>query len=99
MNIRMMSDTAQYSERIINHDFDMISTTLGGGAFPSDDLQIEWHTKHTTISHNHVGADDPIVDALSEKIADVQENEEELLDFTISLLFPLHSLLWGTDSI
>ncbi|BCE00266.1 extracellular solute-binding protein [Marinicellulosiphila megalodicopiae] len=81
MNIQVMTDSAQYINRMRERKYDMVVAHLGGGAFPSEDLFFEWHTDYLDSTYNAVGTTDPLIDNLIQGIADNQNNEENLLAY------------------
>lgn len=80
MNIRTV-DVTQYTNRLRERDYDMIVNTLGGGAYPSDQLVFEWDSRYMDSTYNSVGTEDPVIDALVRGIADNQQNDEMLLAY------------------
>lgn len=81
MNIRTV-DVTQYVNRMRERDYDMIVSQLGGGgAYPSDNLVIEWHSEYLDSTYNSVGVADPIIDELVMGIANNQQNDDELLAY------------------
>jgi len=80
MNIRTV-DLTQYTNRMRERDYDMRVHSLGGGAYPSDNLVLEWDSRYLDSSYNAVGVNDPVVDALVRGIADNQQDEEMLLAY------------------
>ena len=81
MNIKVMTDSAQYINRLRDRKYDMVIAHLGGGAFPSEDLFFEWHSDYIDSTYNAVGTTDPLIDTLIQGIADNQNNEENLLAY------------------
>ncbi|GGX39476.1 extracellular solute-binding protein [Saccharospirillum salsuginis] len=80
MNIRTV-DITQYTNRWRERDYDMIVDTLGGGAYPSDQLVFEWDSRYMDSTYNAVGTSDPVIDALVRGIAENQQNEDMLLAY------------------
>lgn len=80
MNIRTV-DVTQFTNRMRERDYDMIVNTLGGGAYPSDQLVLEWDSRFMDSTYNAVGVSDPVIDTLVRGIADNQQNEEMLLAY------------------
>ncbi|HFK7184737.1 TPA: extracellular solute-binding protein [Serratia odorifera] len=78
MEIREI-DASQYTRRVRNRDFDMVSTVYPAMPFPSADLQIYWGSAYIDSSYNTPGVSDPAVDALLAQIAKNQGNEQALL--------------------
>ena len=77
MNIRTV-DVTQFTNRMRERDYDMIVDTLGGGAYPSDQLVFEWDSRYMDSTYNSVGTSDPVIDDLVRGIADNQQNDEML---------------------
>ncbi|WP_428241985.1 extracellular solute-binding protein [Gynuella sp.] len=77
MSIRVI-DSAQANNRLRERDYDMIVGTLGGGVYPSNMLQYEFHSKYIDSTYNNSGYTSPIVDELVEKIVQNQSNLSEL---------------------
>ncbi|WP_108125086.1 extracellular solute-binding protein [Saccharospirillum mangrovi] len=80
LNIRTV-DVTQYTNRMRERDYDMIVSQLGGGAYPSDNLVLEWDSRYLDSTYNAVGTNDPVIDALVRGIADNQQNDELLLAY------------------
>ena len=76
LNIRLVSDSSQYINRVRERDFDVVIRSLGG--YPGDTLKIEWHTKFLDSSYNQVGTTDKTIDYLVDKIAELQQDDEAL---------------------
>ncbi|MDA0149580.1 extracellular solute-binding protein [Vibrio sp. LaRot3] len=79
MKIRSV-DTTQYIKRMRDRDFDMISSQFGANPYPGPNLMIVWNSHFLDSSYNKAGVIDPVVDALTQQIADNQSNPELLLD-------------------
>ena len=83
MNIRLLTDTSQYINRVRDRDFDMVNFTLGG--WPDDGLLLEWHSDYLDSTYNLVGTTDPTIDSIVKGIVKNLENEEELVHYTSAL--------------
>ena len=72
-------DSAQYKRRLDAFDFDVITMALVGSQTPGDDLRVVYGSKAAKESgtRNMAGISDPVVDALIEKIA-VVDNRRDL---------------------
>jgi microcin C transport system substrate-binding protein len=81
MNIRMLSDTSQFINRLRERDFDMVVSTLTRGGQPSELMLYEWHSKYIDSTYNVVGPQDPMIDFLVDKIIANQENNDELIPY------------------
>ncbi|AJQ96520.1 ABC-type oligopeptide transport system, periplasmic component [Gynuella sunshinyii YC6258] len=77
MSIRII-DSAQATNRLRERDYDMVVGTLGGGVYPDNMLQYEFHSKYIDSTYNNSGYTSPVVDALVEKIVQNQSNLPEL---------------------
>jgi microcin C transport system substrate-binding protein len=80
MTIRQV-DTTQFTNRMRNRDFDMISQGYSANPYPSANLKIIWHSDYIDFTYNTAGVQDPAVDLLVEGIAEAQDDEELLLDY------------------
>ena len=78
MQIREI-DASQYTRRMRERDFDMMSTVYMAMPFPSADLQILWDSQYIDSSYNTPGVKDPAVDSLVRQIAAHQGDENALL--------------------
>jgi microcin C transport system substrate-binding protein len=78
MKIRTV-DTTQYTKRLRDRDFDMVSTSYSANAYPSPNLMIVWHSHYMNSTYNKAGVSSPVVDQLTEAIAANQGNSEKLL--------------------
>ncbi|MCD6430847.1 MAG: ABC transporter substrate-binding protein [Deltaproteobacteria bacterium] len=63
-------DTAQYLNRVREFDFDMVVWSFGQSNSPGNEQRYYWHSSVVDIpgSRNLAGINDPVVDALVEKI-------------------------------
>ncbi|NLA75699.1 MAG: ABC transporter substrate-binding protein [Deltaproteobacteria bacterium] len=80
MNIRQV-DTTQFTNRLRERDFDMISEGYSAMPYPSKDLMIIWHSDYIDHTYNTAGVRDPVIDKLAEDISGVQEDEAKLLSY------------------
>ncbi|KMT66306.1 extracellular solute-binding protein [Catenovulum maritimum] len=94
MNIRLVSDSSQYINRVRERDFDMISRAFAG--YPTESLKIQWHTSYLNSTYNWVGANDPMIDNLVDKIAELQQDEVQLTQYARAFD---RILLWNYYSI
>jgi microcin C transport system substrate-binding protein len=78
MNIRMV-DTTQFTNRMHERDFDLISLGYGANYYPDTSLLITWHSDYIDSTYNIAGVKDPAVDYLVEEIVKRQEDLDELL--------------------
>lgn len=78
MNIRLV-DTTQFTNRMRERDFDLISLGYSPNPYPSADMKIAWHSDYIDSTYNTAGVQDPAVDYLIEGIVEHQEDEEALL--------------------
>ena len=71
-------DSAQYKRRLDGFDFDVITMALGGSRTPGDELRIVYGSQaaSTPGSRNMAGVSDPVVDALIEQIARVDNRAQ-----------------------
>lgn len=80
LNIRTV-DIAQATNRLRERKYDMMVHQMGGGVHPSSDLQLYFHSKYLDSTYNSTGYTSEIVDFLLEKIAESQQNQDELLAY------------------
>jgi microcin C transport system substrate-binding protein len=78
MNIRVV-DTTQFTNRLRERDFDMISGGYSANPYPSSDLKIVWRSDYLDYTYNTAGVQDEAVDYLIDGIIANQENPEALL--------------------
>ncbi len=76
MNIRTV-DASQYSDRVTNYDFDMISSSYRANSYPSSGTRQKWHSESLKSSHNRNNIDDPTIDFLMDEILNYQEEQDE----------------------
>ena len=74
MNIRTV-DSTQFTNRLRERDFDMISGGYSANFYPSTDLKIVWRSDYLDYTYNTAGVQDPAVDYLIDGIEANQENE------------------------
>ena len=79
MNIRLLTDTSQYVNRMRNRDFDMIDRGYDANAYPGIDLKEAWRSDYIDSTYNMAGVQDPAVDYLIDGITANQTNEKALL--------------------
>lgn len=84
MRIRTI-DTTQYTKRLRDRDFDMVSSSYFANPYPNSDLKIVWNSKFIDSTYNTAGVMNPVIDALTDEIADNQDNPEKLLALGRSL--------------
>ncbi|OHE76172.1 MAG: antibiotic ABC transporter substrate-binding protein [Treponema sp. RIFOXYC1_FULL_61_9] len=80
MKIRMV-DTTQFTNRLRERDFDMITGGYSANAYPSTGLKIVWRSDYLDYTWNTAGVQDPAVDYLIDGIEENQENAAALLDW------------------
>ncbi|MDE1328465.1 extracellular solute-binding protein [Vibrio aestuarianus] len=78
MKIRTV-DTTQYLKRLRDRDFDMLSSAYSANPYPSPNLMIIWNSQYIDSTYNRAGVMDPVIDKLTEEIAENQEDPEKLL--------------------
>jgi len=78
MNIRRV-DTSQFTNRMRERDFDIISRGYSANYYPSSNLKIVWHSKYLDSTWNTAGITDPAVDYIVERIEENQQNSDALL--------------------
>jgi microcin C transport system substrate-binding protein len=78
MKIRLV-DTTQFTNRLRERDFDMISGGYGAHFYPDTNLKIVWHSDYIDYTYNTAGVQDEAVDYLIEGIEKRQEDEEALV--------------------
>ena len=78
MNIRVV-DTTQFTNRLRERDFDMISGGYGANTYPSSNLKIIWRSDYLDYTWNTAGVQDEAVDYLIDGILENQENLDALL--------------------
>lgn len=78
MKIRTV-DTTQYIKRLRDRDFDMISSAYSANPYPAPNLMLVWNSNFIDSTYNTAGVSDPVIDSLTEQIANSQENPQALL--------------------
>ncbi len=79
MNIHMV-DTTQFLNRLRNGDYDMLTSSLGGGFYPDGGgLKLEWHSDYLESSYNAARVQDDVIDYLIEGIVANQNDNQALL--------------------
>nr|NMN91303.1 microcin C transport system substrate-binding protein [Brenneria salicis ATCC 15712 = DSM 30166]RBP59468.1 microcin C transport system substrate-binding protein [Brenneria salicis ATCC 15712 = DSM 30166] len=78
MNIRNI-DSAQFNSRLRNRDFDMTATLYQALLYPTDDLQMRWHSQYIDSTYNTSGVRDPAIDSLIDEITRHQGQKAPLL--------------------
>ncbi len=78
MKIRTV-DSTQYIKRLRDRDFDMVSSSYFANPYPSANLMIVWNSNYLDSSYNKAGVMDPVIDSLTEQIAQNQKDPEKLL--------------------
>jgi len=78
MNIRVV-DTTQFTNRLRERDFDMISSVYSAHFYPDSNMKIIWRSDYIDYTYNTAGVQDEAVDYLIDGISENQENSEALL--------------------
>ncbi|NCP61679.1 MAG: ABC transporter substrate-binding protein [Alphaproteobacteria bacterium] len=70
-------DTAQYTSRVEDFDYDMIMTVTAQSPSPGNEQREFWgsYVANSKGSRNYAGVRDPVVDALVEKLIDATDRE------------------------
>ena len=70
-------DTAQYTSRVEDFDYDMILTVVAQSPSPGNEQREQWgsYVVDSKGSRNYAGVKDPVVDALIEKLIDASDRE------------------------
>ena len=70
-------DTAQYTERVRNHDYDMITSGFGQSVSPGNEQREFWSSAAAKRpgSRNTIGIENPVVDALIENLISAPDYE------------------------
>ncbi len=86
-------DSAQYTQRFQEHDFDMVVGGVGNSASPGNEQRNFWGSEAADAagSRNSSGVKDPVVDALIEGLI-FAENRDDLAAYSRALD---RVLLWG----
>ena len=80
MSIRQV-DTTQFTNRMRERDYDMISGGFSANYYPGTDLKIVWRSDYLDYTYNAAGVQDPAVDAMVDGIEASQQDEEALLHY------------------
>jgi microcin C transport system substrate-binding protein len=80
MNIRMV-DTTQFTNRLRERDFDMISGGYSANYYPSADLKIVWRSDFLDYTYNTAGVQDEAIDYLVDGIEANQQNPAALREW------------------
>jgi ABC-type oligopeptide transport system, periplasmic component len=98
-------DEAQYITRLDKYDFDLIAADLYQSPSPGNEQREFWGSKAAKVpgTRNYAGIEDPVIDALIEKLIDA-DSREELVVYTRALdrvLLSGHYVipLWGSTKI
>jgi microcin C transport system substrate-binding protein len=85
-SIRLLADAQQYENRLRTFDFDMIVGRASQSNSPGNEQRDYWTSTaaKTNDSRNYIGIQDPVVDALVEKLI-VTRSREELVNTTRAL--------------
>jgi microcin C transport system substrate-binding protein len=78
MRIRVV-DTTQFTNRLRERDFDMISGYYSTGHYPESSLKIVWRSDYIDYTYNTAGVMDDAVDYLIDGIEANQDDEDALL--------------------
>lgn len=78
MKIRTV-DTTQFTKRLRDRDFDLVSGGYGANSYPSPNLMIAWNSQYIDSTYNTAGVNDPAIDYLTTEIAKHQEDPQALL--------------------
>ncbi len=94
MKIKLVSDVAQYVNRVRTKDYDMIIQRFAG--FPKEMIKFQWHSEQLDSHYNWVSANNPVVDQLVDGVIANLGNEEALVPYMRALD---RVLLWNYYSI
>lgn len=78
LSIRQV-DNSQLLNRLRKCDFDMMPSVYQARPWPSSDLQVTWASQYLNSSWNTPGVQNPVVDALIDKIIAAQGNKPQLV--------------------
>ena len=92
MDVRTV-DSSQYQARLLNYDFDMIKRYWGVSLSPGNEQQFYWGSEigKKDGSRNYAGVDNPVVDALIEKLISAKTRKE----LTTAIHALDRVLIWG----
>ncbi|MCX6126699.1 MAG: extracellular solute-binding protein [Proteobacteria bacterium] len=81
-----LEDSANFTKRIEQHDFDIFSAPIGQSESPGNEQRDYWHSMsaNKSESRNYGGLADPAVDSLVETVINAQ-NREDLVTATRAL--------------
>jgi len=84
--IRLLADAQQYENRLRTFDYDMIIGRAGQSNSPGNEQRDYWTSTaaKTNDSRNYIGIQDPVVDALVERLI-VAQSREDLVNATRAL--------------
>lgn len=91
-NIRVV-DPAQFENRRLNFDFDMIIHFWGHSLSPGNEQKLYWNSvaADTPASRNYAGAKDPVIDELAKRLVEAK-TREDLVTYAQALD---RVLVWG----
>lgn len=91
--VRLLADTQQFENRLRTFDFDVIVSVAAQSNSPGNEQREYWSSTaaRTNDSQNYLGVQDPVVDALVDRVI-AARSREDLLDATHALD---RVLLWG----
>ncbi|NND48791.1 MAG: ABC transporter substrate-binding protein [Rhizobiales bacterium] len=71
-------DAAQYQRRLLDFDFDVVGRAFSMSALPVEDVATFFHSRtlNEPGSSNYAGINDPVVDALLEKVSETQSRDQ-----------------------
>ena len=72
------TDDAQYQNRMTKYDFDMTISSIPQSLTPGNEQYTYWHSSQANVpgGNNLIGIQNPVVDALVEKIINAQTQDE-----------------------
>ncbi|MEJ2762980.1 extracellular solute-binding protein [Photobacterium sp. MCCC 1A19761] len=79
MKIRTV-DVTQFTKRLRDRDFDMVSGGYSANPYPSPNLLIVWNSQYIDSTYNTAGVNNPAIDYLTTEIAKNQQNPQALLN-------------------
>lgn len=76
--IRTLVDAAQYQNRLMEYDFDMIVHTIGQSDSPGNEQREYWGSDKVDIpgARNHMGVKDPVVDEIVTQLIHATSRED-----------------------
>jgi microcin C transport system substrate-binding protein len=74
-------DSTQYQQRVTNFNYDMIVSSFGASLSPGNEQRAFWHSSKVDVvgSRNLIGVNNPVVDALVEKVIAAPTREELII--------------------